>query len=299
MKLVLYILACLLLIGIAGWTMLIPTRGSVTATPALPAKWHDQIHGLDENEVVRFVPPPFSQQRMADFGKGWGPANVLGEMFYHIGPRGPQVLHRSYGGGYASVAIFNISDLTWPQLRIYGDIRSIPVKGDWTVRRYATVQRRMHALESILCDLTGRKIIVEQRMVDSKVIVARGSWHFTEDGDYYIHNRNPRPAMVTLYTLPRDPDIGGGGAGTLPELFNVMENATHCKLIDEVEGDRPPSIRWMNDMSMYKARENEAKLDEFLQILSKQTSLQFLKTRRVIPVWYIHEEGAATQPAPR
>jgi hypothetical protein len=61
--------------------------------------------------------------------------------------------------------------------------------------------------------------------------------------------------------------------------------------------ERPKgSVEWSNNNSDDKARESEAGLIEMLENLKKQTGLEYIRTRRAIPRWYVREKNAATQP---
>src|SRR6185436_18599475 len=51
----------LLLAGILAWKLCHLKRSP--AIPALAKQWHEQLYSLDEDETVRFVPPPYTPER--------------------------------------------------------------------------------------------------------------------------------------------------------------------------------------------------------------------------------------------
>jgi len=278
-------------------------------TPQLPPKiameWHDQVYGLDPDEVVRFVPPPYSPQRMKDFGRGWAgapPKNELGQLAYHVLPTRTIHWGMSSGIGNVTSAVTWSAKLTSPELDIADDIKWLVADGDCITRINSPVDRRMQALESILSTVTGRSLSFEKKLVERDVIIARGTFAFHEDENFAALSTQarigqPRAGEVHLYTVPLSPILGGGGgSGDLASLFEILESSTHRKFVDEVQEPRPKSISWSNNHSQYSAAENENKLDQLLAVVQKQTSLQFTKEKRPMPVWFVRQKSANMQP---
>jgi hypothetical protein len=279
-------------------------------TPPLPPKmasdWHNQVYGLDADEVVRFVPPPYSPQRIMDFGRGWAgapPKNQLGQLGYHVTPTRTIHWGMSSGTGNLASAIVWCTGLTQADLDLPKDLGYVAADGDWITRIDSPIDRRMQALESTLSLITGKHLLFEKRPVESNVIVARGTYAFHEDESYSdadikTGRQKARLGIVHLYTRPLSPIFGGGGGtGSMAEFLKRIEETCHRKVIDEVSEPRPASIEWSNNHSQYLAAEKEAKLDELLAVVKKQTSLQFSKEKRPVPVWFIRERSATTQAA--
>jgi hypothetical protein len=300
--------AGLLLAMVLGFALLVWKVSLVaqpTALPMLSKEWHDQVYGLDPDEVVRFVPPPYSPQRMKDFARGWAgapPKNVLGQLAYHV------LATRTINWGMSS-GLGNLASgpqwstkLTSPDLDIAADLKWVAADGDWIVRIDSPVDGQMKALESILSAVTAKELRFEKKLVERDVIIARGTYVFHEDQNYTTLATQagigrPRAGEVHLYTLPLSPILGGGGgSGELASLFEILESSTHRKFVDDVQAPRPKSISWSNNSSQYSAAGKETKLDQLLAIVQKQTSLQFSKEKRAMPVWFVREKLATTQP---
>jgi len=67
------------------------------------------------------------------------------------------------------------------------------------------------------------------------------------------------------------------------------------KMLDEVT-DRPTNkTDWANNYSEHNASKSEASLGQLLDNVAKQTSLEFVRTKRMIPVWFVREKPPTTQ----
>src|SRR3954466_525324 len=65
MKLALAAILILALIGLAAWKLCYFPAGSPRNRPELAKQWGMQLYWLDDDEVERFVPPPYTPQRLA------------------------------------------------------------------------------------------------------------------------------------------------------------------------------------------------------------------------------------------
>src|SRR3954471_24188532 len=87
MALAAFLLAAALGLALLAWNLL--HLQSPPLPPKLSSDWHDQVYGLDDGELERFVLPPYSPRRMQDFGRGWGgsaPKGYTGQLSYHAIP---------------------------------------------------------------------------------------------------------------------------------------------------------------------------------------------------------------------
>src|SRR2546423_10662694 len=53
---------CVLIVGILAWKLCLVSTPA--AAPALSKQWHEQIYSLDDDETIRFIPPPYTPERM-------------------------------------------------------------------------------------------------------------------------------------------------------------------------------------------------------------------------------------------
>ena len=213
-----------------------------TAAPALSKQWHEQVYGLDEDEVLRFIPPPYSPARMKAFARGWAgapPKKETGQLVYHELRTRTQHWGMSSAAGDVKSALEYTSRLAVAQLDIAPEVRKLPADGDWILRigisTFDTgdqpVERRMTALQSILSAVTRRNLLIQKRTVEKDVIIASGRWTFQP----ITGGRRTSIPAIHFYTDTLDPQQGaGGGSGDLNAVFHRVEEITHRTLIDEV-----------------------------------------------------------------
>src|SRR5258706_13660244 len=177
MKRLLAILAAAAVIGILAWKLCFPAHRP-TAAPALLAQWEEAVYSLDEDEEIRFIPPPFSPQRPTRHSY---PASLKkqGLTWQQLMLRvsNGRILFSSASSGKGSVySAFSWCCYFWrpPDLELPHELGRLPAEGDWIVRQEATLERRMKALESILSEITGRKLAIENPLVERDVVIVRG-----------------------------------------------------------------------------------------------------------------------------
>src|SRR4051812_41925643 len=76
----------LAVLGLGVLVLLVCFWQKPTAPAALGKKWHEQVYSLDEDEVERFAPPPYSPARMERFGRSWAgkPPSQTGQLSYRV-----------------------------------------------------------------------------------------------------------------------------------------------------------------------------------------------------------------------
>jgi hypothetical protein len=287
MKRMLAIFAVLGLIAVLAWRLCFPADVTM-AIPALSAQWDEAVYSLDADETLRFVPPPFTPQRSAQF---------MASAF--LGARRPEmrVMFRVIGDKIAYTAPVTgtgtvDSAFRWcthlyrsAQLEFSRELGQMPADGDWIVRDEAPPQRRLKALESILSRITGRKLAIERLAVERDVIIVRGKWDFHPGGDL----------KAMAFYLPEG-DSRRSGWGTLADSFMSLERDLHRRIIDETEEPHPAWVYWSGRGFSNPGGQHESWRNEALAAIEKQTSLKFEQTRRVIPVWIVNDRSANTQP---
>ena len=295
------VLAGLLLAFVLGLTLLAWNLLHVQSPPLPPklaSDWHNQTYGLDDDELERFVPPPYSPRRMQDFGRGWGgsaPKGYTGQLSYHATPGQTKNWGMSSSQGDVLSGIAWCNGLTLADLDIPDELRRLPLDGDWVVRINAPVDERMKALESICRDATRRDLVFEKKLAERDVIVVRGDWNFVPM-QVGREKRTPRRSIY-FYTDKLDEKEGaGGGTGKLKDIFHRLEEIAQRKIIDEVSGYPTGDVEWYNNYSENDAHKSEKKMAMLLDNLAKQTSLEFVRTRRMIPIWFVRDRSATTQP---
>ena len=289
---------------LAGAIAVLAWKLCFVAAPASPPKlgvdWHEQTYGLDPGESARFVPPPYSPGRMQDLGRGWAgapPKNVTGQLIYHALPARTLQWGMSSAKGNVMSGFTFANKLTSAQLDVSEDLKRLQIDGDWVVRINDPLERRMKAMESLLSAITARNLLIEERPVEQDVIVVRGKWTFMPPS---APARSRRPNSVHFYTDRIDEQGGaGGGSGDFGQLMHRLEQIAGKKVVDEVEVLPQGKVLWENSHSADRASQSEAGLAQLLLNLQQQTGLEYLRTKRQVPVWFIRDRGATTQPTAR
>src|SRR4051812_19136658 len=91
-----------MLLGLALMTWKLGFAERPTTAPTLSMQWHDQVYGLDSNEVVRFVPPPFSPHRLNNLGMFAAAGPVLRQLTFQAPDRMSQPRMSQPAGTIAS-----------------------------------------------------------------------------------------------------------------------------------------------------------------------------------------------------
>jgi len=285
-----FILAALVLIAIAAWKLCYLPGPIPMLPPNLTADWTHQVYSLDINEAARLVPPPYPPPRLNYMrtvpGMPQVYAGVVGQLAYQLPGRmtSPKVLPVS---GTLRTALCWAGANHLVDLDVPKNLMSVPVDGDWVVNNSLSADQRNQALQSILRCATGKNLTIEKKMLERDVIVVRGKWSFTP------LQEQPSGQMIWLqfYTDSRDPPNAEYGAGDLESALNRLEETLARKVFDEVTQRPTTVVPVVKYTSANRAIDNDQALVQLLDNLTMQTSLEFVRTRRVIPIWFIKESG--------
>jgi hypothetical protein len=292
------VMVILSIAGIAVWKISFVTPP--TAPPNLTQRWHEQTYGLEEDEVLRFVPPPFSPRRLQLVpGRFLSSSNSPGQVFYRS-DRGPDNWTDIDATGSVYSAALSTLGLTPLDLDVPPGLRSIKADGDWFIRIPSPLERRAQALQSILSAVTGRDLVIEYRQVTRDAVVASGTFQFRALPGYEGAADLP-PILLQLYVDEQDiqQERVSWGEGRWPKFFADLQSMTYTPFIDEVEGPRQTFMVWKKWAAPRPITAAPAS-DRFLSNLEKQTSLRFTREKRQVWTWVMRQRVVATQPgAPR
>ena len=296
-----------IVLTIAALVVLLMGGGAV-AVHAITARAHDEIvriqpnsspgaptvlPGVDDSnsdytlapgEVLRRIahPSPSARVRLSPFLRGRNPSSITVEWNGRAELRG-----QTYGGEGQSLegmltSVVGLSSFDFNLPRDFPD-RDLP--GDWIVRKGATPDQLIPALEAILRQ-QGRPVHFEKRRVRQDVIVASGSFHFQPIDDPKWNKG------VNIYSDKlNEPGRGGGATADLPEFFTELGNMLHRRVVNQAERHRGQfEWRYHDSGDLRYARpgpETENKLDRILANVSRQTGLTFEKTSADENVWFV------------
>ena len=264
--------------------------------------WRQQfnkVYRLENDEVLRRVAPPFIPERERYYiekrsrrGKAipkppdfitfhWDGELRLWGREYSVSGNRPlnQVLQYVLG--------LETSEFEGPE-----DLLKLDMSGDWILRKDASQEDKLYALEEILKEDFGRHIRFIHRQVDREVIVTRGQFHFNP-----LTGTND-DSRVHIYADILIDKGTGMGSGDLSKFLRYVGNGLNFRVVDETreegnEDNHKKRIPWtLHRDSYYKEMMDEdrmAKVNKVLANLAKQTSLTFTIERRPVDIWIVVE----------
>jgi len=259
---------------------------------AVTAAKSSSVYQLGDGEIIKRIAPPYPAERTElSIRRAYGgrlpnvDLTAFGStIFYWVEPADLQWWGFSGGSGNAG-SLLSLADIHGYQVAPAGDLLKQPLPGDWIVRKSATVDQRLRAVEWYLRQLPN-PVRLDKHRAERDVIVVRGIYEF-----------HPVPGLGS----PREIHLGGGdllhpkvellgaggGSGKLADLFETLAGVANQYVIDEtLDGDR--RVVWKNhrDGTVNEQDHDEGR-DSLLQNLARQTSLQFTIERRTVDVWTV------------
>ena len=290
----------------AGTIALAPRRPGESDEDQYPnPNWREDFqrtYRLDEGEVLKLIKPPFLPARQdyeinAFLSHGFD--NAAENLQCIIGNTCYVCAGHFWDGQLENGAMFAGQNL--PRLQIVlNSILEIPKydfslsdemrdtllpKGDWIVRKGASTEERLKALEQIIASELPRPIRFERRPAERDTIVVTGRYAFT-----------PVPG--------KDPDrlLLFAGEEETPWWWSNEANSL-AQFLDEVAGWIGVAIENASEatsgairykgvtglVALGKNIDKDKDLPLLLDNLARQTGLQFKIERRTAPMWFVVE----------
>ena len=162
------------------------------------------------------------------------------------------------------------------------------LSGDWVIRRGASLHERHRALETYLRKEFDLAIRIEKQEVEQDVIVVRGKFNLKP----LVEARNSD--VIHVYTGEEFSEPDGPPfdirEGTLRQ-FLLSQGCVGLGL-DYVadETDSPHiQLKWLYNPNWNNAllRTDPVKLDAYLDLIARQTSLSLTRERRLKTAWFV------------
>jgi len=262
----------------------------------------NDIYFLKEKQILKYVPPPFSDERMDYFVREHGykrEDNIESVTLWwdngHLKLRCMQVgfnpVHRTL-----EQVLINSLRIHNYQIDNGGSIPKIPLDGDWIIRKGISTEQQLAALEDILAEEIGRNIRFEKRAVEQEAIVATGSFKY---------HRLPA-AQDDRWILMFSGDFvdeDGGGGGTVDSVHEFLEaigNCVNVPVIDQTESSGQVKIPYRHYNSAYLSyiedpNEKAEKIIQLLDNISRQTNLQFKVETLPIEKWFVNHQHTRSE----
>ena len=269
-----------LALGVLAYRFSWPTPG--TAAGPNPDWWFAQTYDLRPGEIVRLIPPPYSQARRKHTSGRPG-----GMLIFTAGRMDQPYTALTYmgtiGSGVWWCGSFDPQEFEWPA----DELRNIPVEGDWTIRRDLPRSQRLAEVQTILRQCVGRKLVIEAQREMKEVLVAHGRYQFRQ--------LDPRrtPGAVQLYIETAYPAEVGPSYVDVRNFCGTIASLTGLRVICE-SPDASARVTYFYDISSLEGlKGNRRKTDLLLANITAQTGLQFDRVVREVEVYRIREETAS------
>jgi len=274
-------------------------------------KQFNEVYRLENDKVLRRVAPPFIPEReryYVEERSHQGEAKPEPPDFITFHWDGElRLWERGYSAsGNRSLKRVLIHTLALVTFDFEGpeNLLELDIPGDWILRKDASQEDKLHALEEILKEDFGRHIRFIRRQVDREVIVARGKFHFNP-----LTGTND-DSRVHVYADILIDEGWGMGSGNLSKFLRNVGNQLNFRVVDETreegnEDNHKKRIPWTLHRDSHHAEmmdeDRMAKVNKVLSNLAKQTSLTFTIERRPVDIWIVEDalsiSRSATQQA--
>ncbi|MEN6578801.1 MAG: M56 family metallopeptidase [Phycisphaerales bacterium] len=292
-----------------GTIALVPRRPGQSDENQCPnPNWKEDFqrtYRLDEGEVLKLVKPPFLPARQdyeidAFLSYGFDSAAenlqcVIGNTCYVCSGYfwEDQLKHGAMFAGQNLPRLQTVlnSILVIPDydLSLSEEMQqTLLPKGDWIVRKGASTEERLKALEQILASELRRPIHFECRPAERDTIVVTGRYAFTP-----LPDKDPDRLLIFSDREPPTDPLFSGEADSLSQFLDWLADGIDVAIDNKSEApaDRipfaydPPLWSWRGN-----AIDKEKDLPPLLDNLARQTGLQFKVERRTVPMWFVVEK---------
>ena len=262
---------------------------TMSGNGALVGQWWrprlNQVYGLQAGEMVKHVPKPYIPERSAYFSDVMndqphmaGSATSISSSTLFVFDQEPNWKTQQYAVPFTFLSVVR----AMTGLRSYdfdglGDIGSMPLPGDWVIRKGADNSKCLAALQSIVHSEFGKPLQLAPRTVERDVIVARGAMDL-QPLPHEFDN------CLALYIGTRNGSGVGHTAGSLSDLLGDVGEMLNTKVINETT---PPDkqLVWHEYVEPNELKTADQR-EELLKHISEQSGITFTKERRPVEVWF-------------
>lgn len=284
-----------------------PETQTPPSQPALP-DWRatfNATYELKPGQNLKCVPPPFIPERTRYLTAGASDdtartAQALDNQLYQFewdnGLRGGTSLTANRMLEL-SVILEKVIGLNSYEYAGQAHLLSLPLTGDWVVRKDASTEQLLAALEQIVQDQKQWSIGFARKPVEAIVIRASGRYQF------HALPQAPRGNIIHVYAgnaaALRGDMAQDNACGTVARLLNEVANAIGMPIIDNTQSSNTPSC-WVNHTSA-QLRSNRdtpslynTQLASLLNNLTGQTGLSFQIELGTVNRWQISFQRSIT-----
>ena len=281
------------------------------AAPLLAALKRKHDYALADDQVLRRIAPPFSDERMEWYRVGnpsqadaipRGPDTI----FFRWDHGGPVNNGMQFGGADLGDILNSVAGVFPQDMQGPADLLDKDLPGDWVVRVGAPREKIVAALQDIVNRELEFGVRLRFSQVDRDVYVARGDYKFTplpgqpKVDKTQLTDRVSVTDPIQVFGAELVPNSGsGGGMGDFSEFCDWVGRWIGAPLVSEAAGtSREITWRLHAHSPFTKEQDRQARDPELvLANITRQTGLKFIKETRPVEVLVIEHRIAA--PAPK
>jgi len=275
------------------------------SAPILAEMAEKHGYGLEDDQLVRVVRPPFDDIRMKYYQTGSpGQAKAI--------PRGPDAMSFRWkdgklsnwgmtfgnGGGYSvSDVLCTLQGFARREIEGDGELLGTDVSGDWIVREGCSNTEFLEQIEQLLRVEYELPIRLKYEDVEREVWVASDEYKFAPlpgqpaRSETQLTDRKLVSDPVQIFRKEFNTDgSGGGGSGNLAEFLQHLGDAIGDQVVDSAFERPEISISWRYHDDM---RGNP---DEVLKNITAQTGLTFGREVKLVKRLLVTREKLVEAP---
>lgn len=227
----------------------------------------NQVYGLSADQQVKYIPPPFIPERNLIWHYDNNESLTVEYSGASIQWRGG-TLASNLGWVLSNVAGIQPSELD------ASVPRSMPLEGDWSVRKGAPVEQIVKVIAAVVSQKLGRTVHFERRNVIRDTIIVRGTYHFVPLAG------KPDDGVIDLIGDPPPFKVPSRISHiTLGELLTGMSDVNGLAILDET-GQSKLKVTVADHPTWGKP-------ESILHNVAAQTSLRFEHEPRPRDMWFM------------
>ena len=287
-------------------TAIVISVGVLLATSTSATFWHfhhqknswrnrfDAAYQLKDGEVLRYIPPPYIPERTEYYHTEpilRAQAKAIPkppDFFVFKQDENEEPRYNGCGFGFKRRPLeqvlnntfgFNLYEFEEPKALLN---LNLDLTGDWTIREGVSQEAILAALEPILLQATGHRILFEKHNVKRDVIVVRGS---------------PKINWLNKIQIYADKPNGshGRGFGNLQKFLGAVGEQLNIYVVNDAKinpmlGDQFEWYDYPDSNFAHMENQRTNLTGKVLKNLENQTGLTFTHEQRLVNVWFVSEQ---------
>jgi hypothetical protein len=233
----------------------------------------DQVYSLQPGQVLKFIPKPFIQERLAYLKSQRMP--VIGrELITFRWDGKPHWTFIAVGDESVQNPVQFCAGLDWYNLDDPQHLLSTKMAGDWIIRDGTPRERVLSGIAELISVKLGRDVHFQPHTETRDVIVVTGRF------DPARVKQLPGGVLVVGAAPPGGAQSFGPSHGRLRDVLNQYSQEVHVRVINQA-ANADADVAWLD----YDVK--RANFERDITSLASQTGLTFKKESRNTEIWTV------------